>query len=210
MPTETKDPLILFLPEVRLGFPALWTPRTNEKNAAKAPQFEASFIFDNTQHGTLLDKIDATIDRLALDEWKKKVNFRRCLRDGNEYSETDGYGDGKSFLKAWSLTRPGVVGRKLEQLTEADGIIYAGCFVNATVRLFAYDHPTGGKGISATLNNIQFVKDGPAFGANKTKPEDDFKALDSDDATGTPHGTTTRSRSGGRSGAAPSTNLNDY
>lgn len=214
MDQNEKDPLKLTLPDVRLSFPCLWTPEAMEEG--KEPQFEATFLFDNGQHAKLLDYIDELLDRVALNEWKKKVNFKRCLRDGNERSDTDGYGDGTSFLCARNKSRPGVVDRRLNPTTEADGLIYGGCYVNATVRFFAWEHKTGGKGVSAQLRAVQYLREGVPFGAGPVDATKEFEALDSDDATGAPTGTNTRSRSGGgsggqRSGGKPaSSNLDDY
>lgn len=207
MPTDIA---LLFLPEVRISFPALFTPEAMEEG--KELQFSTDFIFDNTQHAALLDKIDATIDRIALDEWRKVVKFKRCLRDGNDRSDTDGYGDGKSFITARNKVRVPIVGRDgATPIVEADGLIYGGCYVNAEIRLFAWSHPTGGKGVSAGLRCVQFVKHGDPFGGGSVAdPTKVFKPLDSDDSTGAPTGAVTRSRSRSGTGAPPSSNLDDY
>jgi tripartite-type tricarboxylate transporter receptor subunit TctC len=55
-----------------------------------------------------------------------------------------------------------VVGRKLEVLTEDDNKPFAGCYVNATIRLWAQDNQYG-KRINAQLRAVQYVKDGAAF-----------------------------------------------
>jgi len=209
MATNDKDPGIITLPNVRLSFPHLWTPHAME--ADQEPKFSATFLFDNGEHGTLLDRIDALIDRLALDEFKKKVGFKRCLRDGNEKSELEGYGDGKSFMTASNKARPGVVDRRLNPIAEADGVIYAGCYVNATVRLWVQNN-NWGKRVNAQLRAVQFVKDGESFGAGPVDATQEFQALeDSDDKTGAPTGGNTRSRGTGRSGGGSAkANLDDF
>ena len=85
------------------------------------------------------------------------------------------------FIGARNAKRPVVVDRDLTPLTAEDTKPYAGCFVNATVRFFAYDHPTGGKGVSATLRAIQFAKDGESFGAGPVDAEEEFEKLDLDE-----------------------------
>ena len=82
------------------------------------------------------------------------------------------------YLRSSNRTRPPVVNRDMSPIVESDGIIFAGCYVNATVRLFAWDHPTGGKGVSASLRAIQFVKDGESFGAGKVDVEKEFQSID--------------------------------
>lgn len=206
-----KDPGIITLPNVRLSFPHLWTPHAMEDG--QEPKFSAVFLFDNGEHAALLDKIDAVIDRLALDEFKKKVGFKRCLRDGNDKSELEGYGDGTSFISASNKARPGVVDRRLNPVAEADGIIYAGCYVNATIRIWIQNN-NWGKRANAQLRAVQFLRDGTSFGAGPVDATQEFQALDDVNAEldGATRGSGSgRSRSGGsRSGGKPSTDLNDF
>ncbi len=140
-------------------------------------KFSATFIFDNEKHGALLDRIEALIDRLALDVFKKKVGFKSCLKDGNDKSDLDGYGDGTSFLTASNKARPGVVDRSLDPIAESDNIIYAGCYVNATVRLWVQDNKWG-KRVNAQLRAVQFVKAGDSFGAGPVDATKEFTAID--------------------------------
>lgn len=210
MPNE-KDPGIITLPAVRLSFPHLFTPhamKSPDGGAEQEPKFSATFLFDNNEHGALLDRIDAMIDRLALDEFKKKVGFKRCLRDGNEKSELEGYGDGRSFITASNKARPGVVDRRLNPIAESDGIIYAGCYVNATIRLWVQNN-NWGKRVNAQLRAVQFLKDGDSFGAGPVDATQEFEAIDEQvgDA-GREKQTGGRSRSGGT--GRPSTNLEDF
>lgn len=208
MSTDNKDPNIIKLPRARLSFPHLFTAKAMEEG--KEPQFSATFLLDNTTHATVLDRIDAVIDRVALDFFKKKVPLKhKCLHDGNEKADLEGYGDGTSFLVSSNKSRPGVVDRRLNPVTEADNLIYAGCYVNATVRIFAWEHKTGGRGVSAQLRAVQFVEDGESFGAGPVDAQKEFDALE--DGEGAPVGGVSRPRSGGRStGGKPSANLDDY
>lgn len=207
MTPNDKDPGIITLPDVRLSFPHLFTPHTMPGSEdTQEPKFSATFLFDNTKHSALLDRIDAIIDRLALDEFKKKISFKRCLRDGNDKSELEGYGDGTSFISASNKARPGVVDRRLNPIAESDGIVYAGCYVNATIRLWVQNN-TWGKRVNAQLRAVQFLRDGESFGAGPVDATKEFEQVD-DDTSST--GVSSRPRSGGRSGGKPSTNLDDF
>lgn len=207
---EIKDPNIIALPRVRLSFPCLFTPKALEEG--KEPQFSATFLLDNERHADILDQIDTTIERVALDFFKKKVPLKKkCIHDGNEKSELEGYGDSTSFLVSSNKSRPAVVDRRKVPVVESDGLIYAGCYVNATVRIFAWEHKTGGRGVSAQLRAVQFVEDGESFGAGPVDADKEFDDLDTD-GNGAPMGGNTRSRSStgnGRSGAAK-VNLDDF
>lgn len=183
---QVKDPAIITLPNVRLSFPHLFTAHAMEEGQEQ--KFSAAFLFDNTEHATLLDRIEAITDRLILDEFKKKITIKRCLRDGNEKPELEGYGDGVSFLSASSKIRPVVVDRLRNPLVESDGKMYPGCYVNATIRLWVQNNQWG-KRVNAALRGVQFVKDGTSFGAAPVDATQEFEIIDGEPYSG-------RSRSG--------------
>jgi hypothetical protein len=54
--------------------------------------------------------------------------------------------------------------------------LYGGCYVNASIDVWVMDNSYGKK-VLASLNAIQFVKDGEAFGS-KSEAADDFEDLD--------------------------------
>lgn len=172
-----NDPTIIRLKNVRLSFPKLFVPEAVEEGGKL--KYSAAFILDNTAHAALIKLIETTTDRVALDEFKKKIPLRhKPLRDGNEFPDMDGYGDGVMFVSAKSDRRPPVVDRDPSYpLTADDSRPYAGCYVNANIRLFAYDHKTGGKGVSAELRSVQFAKDGEPFGAGPVNPEEEFEKI---------------------------------
>lgn len=175
MNNKTTDPAIVKLNNVRLSFPHLFTPQSMEEGQEK--KFRATFILSNEHHAALIASIEKLIDRLALDTFKKKVPFKSCFHDGNEKPDVDGYGDGVMFITASRKTRPAVVDRSVNPITEEDGIIYGGCYVNATIRLWVQDNKWG-KRVNAELRAVQFVKDGPSFGAGPVNAEDEFEPVD--------------------------------
>jgi hypothetical protein len=82
------------------------------------------------------------------------------------------------ILEANSTRRPVVLNRAKAAVTEEDGLIYSGCYVNASLAAAGYTFGKTKKGVKAYLNGVQFVKDGERFGADAT---DDFDALDGDE-----------------------------
>lgn len=181
MSTPVKDPNNIKLNNVRLSYPQLFVAKAMEEG--KPLKYSASFILDKKQHAALIKEIEKQVERVALDAFKKKVKLNRVpLRDGNEKDGKEGYGDEVMFINATEERRPVVVDRDLTPLTKDDPKPYAGCFVNATIRLFAYDHKTGGKGVSAALRAVQFVRDGESFGAGPVNAEDEFEPVADDTA----------------------------
>ncbi|MDC9591893.1 DUF2815 family protein, partial [Xenorhabdus sp. XENO-10] len=98
-------------------------------------------------------------------------NMRFNFRDGDDKSDYDGYA-GCMFISASNKARPLVIDRDRTPLTAQDGRPYSGCYVNATISIFAYEN--NGKGISASLSGVQFLRDGDAFAGGGVASVDDF------------------------------------
>lgn len=187
MPTAT-DTQVLKLKNVRLSYAQLFSAKAmqNPDGSMGKPKFSATFLLNKKEHAATIAQLEKLIERTALEEFGKKVPLKHvCLRDGNEKPETDGYGDETMFIPTTSQTRPAVVDGKLTPIAEEDGKIYSGCYVNATIRLFAYEFKNQqgkvmSRGVSANLRAIQFLKDGDAFGAAPVNPEDEFEEVTSD------------------------------
>ena len=167
------------LTNVRLSFPALWQPRVGP-DANSKPSYQASFILDKKGNVEDIEKVRAVIAGIVKESFKGKQPPKICLRDGSEKPDVDGYGPGVMFISARSDKRPEVVGRLMEKIIESDNKVYAGCVVNATVRLWAQDNNYG-KRINAQLRAIQFVKDGPQFGEGAVDVIKEFTALPDED-----------------------------
>lgn len=162
----------------RLSFPSLFKKQSFENEAGK---FKATFLLPNDD--PQIAAIDAAIEKVAQEKFGAKAsailkathrNDGSALRDGNS-KDYDGY-ENTLYLAAKSDIRPLVLDRDAKTpLAEEDGKPYAGCYVNASVDIFAYD-AGGKKGISAALRGVQFVADGEAFGSS-TASVDEFADL---------------------------------
>ena len=166
------------LVNARLSFPALFRPKKGpEENSKEA--FSATFILDKKTNASSIKAIKDMIAQIVRDDFKGKTPPKICLRDGAE-KELDGYGEDVMFISARCDRRPQVVGRDMSSLVEGDGILYAGCYVNATVRLWAQDNKFG-KRINAQLRAVQFVKEGSRFGEGPVDVSKEFEALPDED-----------------------------
>jgi hypothetical protein len=173
----------VMLRNVRLAFPALFQPKT--VNGEGDPAFGATFIMDPATNKAEIEAVNAAIDKVAADKWGAKgaevaKTLRKagkvCLRDGDEKAEYEGY-EGNMFVAARSKSRPLVIDRDKTPLVEADGRPYGGCYVNATIDVWAQDNQYG-KRINASLSGVQFVRDGEAFGGSRPASPDDFEEVD--------------------------------
>jgi Protein of unknown function (DUF2815) len=167
------------LNNVRLSFPALWEPRKGP-DATSKPAYQAAFILDKKDNAAEITAVKAAIAAIVKDSFKGKQPPKIALRDGAEKPDVDGYGETVMFINSRSDKRPHVIGRKMEQLAESDGKPYAGCYVNASIRLWAQDNQYG-KRINAQLRAVQFVKDGDEFGDSAVDVNKEFKPLDEED-----------------------------
>lgn len=145
---------------VRLSFPSLFN--TAKFGGEDTGKYEATFVLDKVEHAEAIAGIKAQIERLMKEELKSKVpSDKLCLKDGDDMGRPEF--EGKYTIKASTKKRPLVINRDKSPITESDNVIYAGCYVNAIVSLWAQDNKFG-KRINAQLDGVQFCRDGEAFG----------------------------------------------
>lgn len=160
----------------RLSFPSLFT--TAKFGGDDTGKYEATFILDKKEHASVIKAIQDESNRLQKEELKSKVGpDKLCLKDGDETGRPEF--EGKMTIKASTKKRPTVINRDKSPITEDDNIIYAGCYVNAFISLWAQNNQFG-KRINATLEGVQFARDGEAFGSGGVDV-DDFDDFEDDE-----------------------------
>lgn len=199
----TSDPIKL--KNVRLSFARLFQPKAFREGQPK--RYEGSFLLDpsDKMHQDQVKQIR----KAALGVIKAKFNGKvpgdldLCFgySDGdtpiilaeNKYRNKpktyDGY-EGMIYISSANTTQPKVVGRhkdpktgKFALLEESSGIVYSGCYVNATITLWAQDNEYG-KRVNANLRAVQFVRDGDAFGVAPVDADDEFDEVEIDEDDG--------------------------
>lgn len=164
------------LSNVRLSFPGLW--KAEPYKPGDDPKFKATFLVEK---GTpLAAEIDAKILAVLKEKYPSKADSllkgirgnsnKFCWQDGDAKSYA-GY-EGMMALSTKATIRPSVMDTNRAPLVEADGKPYAGCYVNASVDIFAYEK--SGVGISASLRGVQFVRDSDPFSGGSPATADDF------------------------------------
>ena len=176
---------MFMLKDVRLSYPALFKPSAF---GDADPKYSATFLIEegSEQH----EAIKAEIAKVAKGEFgdnyeailkKQDSGQRRLLKVGNDKLNddgdvADGYAD-QVFIKASNKAKPKVVGRGRQDLTEADGIPYGGCYVNAQLEIWPQNNKFG-KFINIKLLAVQHWKDGDAFGSSSIANVDAFEKAD--------------------------------
>jgi hypothetical protein len=181
--SKASNPVI-HLNAVRLSFPDLWVPKIAGEGGKL--KYGATFMLDKKIHAKEITALNEAVQWVKVNSKKLAGNTRPMknpVREGSEKTHLDGYTAQNRFITARNDSRPGVVDRNLSPLVAEDGKPYAGCYVNATVECYGYLHPKSGPGITFSLRNVQFVRDGEPFGEKRTKAEEDFTALEGSDDT---------------------------
>jgi hypothetical protein len=177
------------LRNVRLSYEHIFTPSAFDDS--QEPKYSATFIIpkDHTDLPALKRAmLEAGQETFPSDftgaAWPK--GYTCSLKDADK--DTDSNGElladkqpaykGCYILEANSTRRPVVVDRQKAAVTEDDGLIYSGCYVNASLAAAGYTFGKVKKGVKCYLNGVQFVKDGERFGADASA---DFDALDGDE-----------------------------
>lgn len=164
------------LNNVRLSFPSLFQRATFNGEQGK---FEATFLLDKEAHSDKIKEIQAVIDQMQKENLKSKLKEDKlCLKDGDGIDYA-GYA-GCMSIKASNNKRPKLIDRDKSQLDEDDGKLYAGCYVNAVIELWAQNNAFG-KRVNANLLGVQFFKDGEPFSGGEVASDDDFDEYDDSD-----------------------------
>lgn len=183
--TQAQDGSVTVrLRNVRLSFPALFEPRafdgdggdSDKKNAT----YQATFLMAKPGKDPKDDNAKLVLDAVALVvkaglKGKHPGKEKVCIRSGEEKGERgiDGYNADMCYVSSNSRKKVPVVDRDLTPLSEDDNKPYAGCYVNATIRLWAQDNKYG-KRVNAQLRAIQFWGDGEPFGEGAVDAAEEF------------------------------------
>lgn len=160
----------------RISFAQIFTAKAVNDGE---PRFSANVLLDKEKDAKQIAKIKAAIDATMKEAKIKKLPAEKvCLRDGDD-KDYDGY-EGCMFLSAANKKRPTVVDRDKSPLVAEDDKPVSGDYVNMVVRLWAQDNKFG-KRVNASLEVVQFVKEGERFGAPKVDIDEALPDLPDED-----------------------------
>lgn len=149
------------------------------------PKYSASWIIpkDHPQVKALKDAINKALDEKFPGKRKPggpwPSNMHSPLSDGDDQAEEHPEYAGCYVLKSSSKNRPVVMGRKKEALAEEDGVIYSGCYCNASLAAAGFEFEKLKKGVTVYLNGVQFLRDGDRLAGYDAS--NDFEELDDED-----------------------------
>lgn len=182
----------IVLRKVRLSFPTFGEPEQFQGQGKF--RWGGSFLVPNTDPQK--KAVDELLEAVALEKWgaKAKLHLNNILPDAKACCWVDGARkdyDGYADCFAITAYRYQDAGRPL--IIDADktpiyqtnnmpyqgkeGRIYAGCYVNVELEVWAQENKQG-KGLRATLLTVQYAGKGDAFGGGARPTDDAFDAID--------------------------------
>jgi hypothetical protein len=174
---DDLDNIIIKLPAVRASYVNVFEPTAYEDG--DPAKYSCTAILDKEDHASTIRDMERTMRKMAKAAFGGKVpaTLKLCLRDGEEKEDKDGYGPDVMFIKATSKKRPVVVDRDGSALDESDDVIYSGCYIHMSIRLWVQDNKYG-KRINAHLRAVKFVRDGEAFSGDDVDPDEEFEDME--------------------------------
>jgi len=167
----------LVTPEFRGSFVHVLEPHAIKGVEGAKPRYQITIPMPKkSPFWTDLNKM---VDETAKAKWGKiPPKMKSPVKDGDEEERPEFAGC--YSVQATSNNKPGIVDAALKPIMDANEI-YSGAYYRASIRAYAWEHPTGGKGVSIALDNIMKVKDGEAF-SGRTEASDDFANFAKEDA----------------------------
>ena len=165
-------------PEFRGSFVSLIEPRSMPGAEGGKPKYQITVVLPKSDE--FWTRLAKQIEDAAVAKWGKvPPRLKSPIKDGDEMERSEF--DGMNTVQATSLNRPGVVDAVLNPIMSADEI-YSGAYYRISYRCYAWEHPTGGKGVSVSVDNVMKVRDGEPF-SGRTTAESDFASFKSNAAS---------------------------
>ena len=158
--------------KARVAYPHLFKKAVFDGQEGK---FEITFLIPKDSKQVV--RIKKHIAAIRSDLAYKIPNDKVALKDGDDLGREEWAGH--YVLKASTNRRPKVINRDKSPIVEDDGIIYGGCFVNATVDFWVQNNQYG-KRVNCNLRAVQFDSDGEPFGMGPVDDEEHFDELEDD------------------------------
>ena len=157
----------VLIPNARVGYLKVWKAEGIKGDPQSKPRYGCQIYLPKTDTKTKA-AIDREVDRLTKVHFKGvKVKAKDlCIKDGDG-DEGDDNTAGCwviSANRAESQGRPQVVDRSRRAILPDDNKVYSGCYCNVLVAFFV---PKNWGKVCASLEVVQFVKDGEAFGGGR-------------------------------------------
>jgi len=171
----------LITPEFRGSFVHILEPHAPKAAPGEAQQkARYQITIPLAKDNKFWDEVQKLVVDTATAKWGKiPPKLKSPIKDGDAEGRAEF--EGKMTIQATSNNKPDIVGTNLKPIMEASEI-YSGAWYRCSVRAYAWEHPTGGKGVSIALDNVMKVRDDEAF-SGRSSAEDDFVVFGAADSS---------------------------
>lgn len=196
MATKIVSDTELVTPPVRLHFPSLFVARAIPGATKETYQAVALLPPDIDLKPFKVAMKNALVAKFGT-KFKLPAS-KNPIHDAME-KDYDGFVEGWHFINLNANYPPMVVRRNKQQIldakklvgkpqeeqeaaiAEAEQQIFAGCWVRFHLNCYAWDHPTGGRGVSFGLKAVQLDRTDEAFSTGASNNADAFEELDDEE-----------------------------
>lgn len=173
----TKSGLIVS-PKGRMLYPGLFKPSLpkGETDQAKA-SYQLTLLFPKTADLGLLAK---AVNDCAREKWGENPKFKikkpfLKVEDQPRFAEhAEAY---PVMVRAGNKQKPALVFANLS-VCDKEEEVYGGRWATMSLNVFPWEHPTGGKGVSLSLNHVMLLDHDEPMGGGRVRVEDAFEAVE--------------------------------
>lgn len=176
MASKEKSPTRVTTGKVLLSYVHLNKPFKDPKKPDEKPKYKLMVVVDKKDKETIA-KIRAAIKycekKMITEKYggkPPKKAIENSFNDGDEHENEEL--EGKYYINVWSYRKPPIVDRHREPIEDEDEI-YSGMFARVCVNFYYYWGDES-KGITAGLESIQKVANGPRLGGGFADVNEDF------------------------------------
>lgn len=195
--TEKKKlgPTDVLTPEFRASYPTLFearaaTPQDKDNPEKRNYGVEMWFRVASTPESIAagekvvdVSPLMAAAEAACTEAWghdkaKWPKGYKHPFKKGEANTGKNGPIPGVLIVRAQrkeSFGRPVVVDQNVQDVIDKTAV-YAGMYLRAKLHAYVWKHPTGGNGVSFTLDMVQIVRDGEPLG-NSMNAADAFDAI---------------------------------
>jgi len=165
----------LLLPAGRLSYPNLFKARPMPGESDDKAKFGTSVILPPDSDLTLALKM---VEEAAVDKWGKNIGKvkRPFIKHAEKTEDAELAAAFPILVRMSSAKAPSVIYGNGEPCT-VDDEVYPGRWARVSVRIYAWEHQTGGRGVSFGLSNVQLLDHDDRIGGGRAKVEDEFEFI---------------------------------
>jgi len=174
----TKSGLVV-TPKGRMLYPGVFhtsLPK-GETDHSKAT-YQLTLLFPKTADMAVLSKMvnDAIEAKWGKGPYKFKIK-EPFLKTEDQPRFAEHAEEFPVMLRAANKQKPAVVFASMKPC-DSEEEVYGGRWAAMSLNAYAWDHPTGGRGVSFGLNHVQLLDHDEPMGGGRVRVEDAFEAVD--------------------------------